>query len=502
MPHQPLQAPFSERVIYDELIYEPIFDNCSAATLLHIARTCRASHRAITAYCRVAFNIDRLLSRFFPSPVPLCSVICRARHEHSRIFDRTRAFRSLQARTGTLISGSCALQFFDRTVYPESDLDLYVHMRHRREVGRWLVQEGYTYEPTSHQDQNLELEIAKVYEHEQPTLMEKYSRDESCICQVLNFKRCVLDAKRSSVDDRGEHPRAGFRSTEEHSELRVQLIVAKRTPMEVILGFHSACVMNVISYNKAYYLFPQGTLEDRLSMFATSPSGGLQSQESDRYQRAITKYTERGFTLVNPTALSFVRGAGITSKGPQGSPLTCADGFPPIVPRVRPPHPSSASSMPVSSATVAASRSIPVYAESRRTPQKPTFRLGERWIEDSESWVLPLPLTGVVLPQATMEKSLPSVRDPVSICNREVGCEYGAHGVTMHFCFLKIECLKYTYLVQSAELAEHLYLEVHKRAWHMVQIERPPLSVGQIYLDAELMELCEEFRNRCNGQLR
>ena len=238
-----------------------------------------------------------------------------------------------------------------------------------------------------------------------------------------------------------------------------------------------ACVMNVISYNKAYCLFPQGTLEDRLSMFATSPSDGpLQSQESDRYQRAITKYTERGFTLVNPAALSFVRGASITSKGPQGNPLTCADGFSPIVP----PHSSSASLIPASSAAAAASRSIPVYTESRRTPQMPTFRLGERWIDDSESWVLPLPIAGVVLPQATMENSLPSVRDPVSICNWEVGCEYGAHGATMHFRFLEIECLRYTYLVRSAELAEHLYLEVHKRAWHMVQTERPPSSVGQI----------------------
>ncbi|KAH9899412.1 hypothetical protein C8Q73DRAFT_320240 [Cubamyces lactineus] len=505
MPHQSLPTPFSERLLYNEIIYEPLFDECSAATLLRIARTCRAGHRAITTYYRKTFNIDRLLTRFFPSPAPFCSITGCGHHEHSQIYDRARVFRSLQARTGTLISGSCALQFFDRTVYPASDLDLYVHLCHRREVGRWLVQEGYTYEPTTHQDRNLEVEVEKVYE--QPTPVEKYSGNESCIYQVFNFKRSILDAKRLSVDDGREHPLAGSRPPEEHGELRIQLIVAKETPMEVILGFHSTCVMNVISYAKAYCLFPQATLEDRLSMFINSPSDDTLSQKPERYQRAVIKYTERGFTFVHPRSLTAVRGTSTTSEseGSHANLSGCADGLSLVVPRVRPRHSSSASSIGASATTVAPSRLVPI---SEHTPEsrgpvftrKPTFRLGERWIDDSESWVLPLPIAGVALPQAAREDSPPFIRDPVSVCNWEIEHECWSDKVTMHFHVFKIECLRYTYLVKNAELGDHLYLEVHKRAWQVAQIKdlvHP--SVDQNYFDKELIELCEDFRQRSSG---
>ncbi|KIJ42145.1 hypothetical protein M422DRAFT_171479, partial [Sphaerobolus stellatus SS14] len=54
-----------------------------------------------------AFNINDFLKRFLKDP---------------------RKFRSLQTRTGALISGSQALQLLGRTRWPDSDLDLYIYI--------------------------------------------------------------------------------------------------------------------------------------------------------------------------------------------------------------------------------------------------------------------------------------------------------------------------------------------------------------------------------------
>ena len=48
----------------------------------------------------------------------------------------------MQYRTGCVISGSFALQFLDRTFYPESDLDLYVESVYAQEVASWVEEEA------------------------------------------------------------------------------------------------------------------------------------------------------------------------------------------------------------------------------------------------------------------------------------------------------------------------------------------------------------------------
>ena len=77
-----------------------------------------------------AFCVDRLLSRYFTPAEILC-------------------FRELQCVTGALISGSTAVQFFDRETYPDSDLDVYVEHRYVRTLTDWLVKIGYKYKPLS-----------------------------------------------------------------------------------------------------------------------------------------------------------------------------------------------------------------------------------------------------------------------------------------------------------------------------------------------------------------
>ncbi|KAK0431278.1 hypothetical protein EV421DRAFT_1720685, partial [Armillaria borealis] len=46
----------------------------------------------------------------------------------------------------------------------------------------------------------------------------------------------------------------------------VQVIASHGPPMDIILGFHSTCVMNVIGYYFAYCLYPSATIRDRVSV--------------------------------------------------------------------------------------------------------------------------------------------------------------------------------------------------------------------------------------------
>ncbi|KAI0715462.1 hypothetical protein C8T65DRAFT_144725 [Cerioporus squamosus] len=225
-------------------IADSIFSFSSPMTILRIGRTCRVAKQAVRHYFKRAFNVNRLLIRFFPDVL---------------------AFRTLQSRTGTLISGSVALQFFDRDFYPSSDLDLYVHMRHRREVGRWLLQYGYRFAPSSNQAADFE---AAATEALSGIGTAPYGMPG--VAAIMNFIRC------SDVSE----------------DLKVQLIISRKTPMEVVLGFHSTCVMNVISFEKAYCLFPRATLEARLSLLSSSCAG-----RSVRRQASVAKYVARGFTI-------------------------------------------------------------------------------------------------------------------------------------------------------------------------------------------------------------
>ncbi|KAK7696108.1 hypothetical protein QCA50_000751 [Cerrena zonata] len=88
---------FLDRIITNDLIYDLIFDACSARTLVRLLCTCRATSLAVKEYMSRAFNINRLLSRYFSDPM---------------------AFRHLQACTGTVISGSTCAAIFRQILLP------------------------------------------------------------------------------------------------------------------------------------------------------------------------------------------------------------------------------------------------------------------------------------------------------------------------------------------------------------------------------------------------
>ncbi|KAI0338476.1 hypothetical protein BDW22DRAFT_1303432, partial [Trametopsis cervina] len=214
------------------------------ASVLNLKLTCRNMMQVVQRYLRSAFNINRALAHFF---------------------DDVHGFRQLQHRSGLLISGSFALQFMGRLHYAESDLDLFLPMHCRLEVALWLQANGYSFCATEHQAVDLEtvLHAADVEPH-----LANVPYSLPGIFAVLTFRK----------------PTGGLARP-----MTVQLIIAWRTPMEIVLGFHSTCVLNVITYTTAYAMYPRATFEDMRNLVLL---------DTEAQQSALVKYASRGWATV------------------------------------------------------------------------------------------------------------------------------------------------------------------------------------------------------------
>ena len=154
-------------------------------------------HDEVQAYIRRTLVADRILSRFFENLV---------------------GFRRVQRDTGALISGSVPLQELDRALYDGSDLDIYVSRDDAATIVRFVcLCEGYEREtmpidpiapdePTAHDPR-----VPTEQDAQEPAY--DFSLASTGIFEVQNFVRGVQ---------------------------RVQVIVTERTPLHVILNFHSS----------------------------------------------------------------------------------------------------------------------------------------------------------------------------------------------------------------------------------------------------------------------
>jgi hypothetical protein len=179
-------------------IYNAIFSCLPPPDLYRAAMTCRSLHGAVTHFHNLAYNVNRHLSLFFRNPV---------------------ALRKLQAKSGFLISGSNALQFLDRTYYPESDLDLYAYPEHVKQIGMHLIEsEGYTFVPGDKQ----------VADFKNQVVLE---RDLS-----RHSHRVSSNAEFEYADGMNEF----YRFKRKNSNHEVQVISVEISPLDSILYFHSS----------------------------------------------------------------------------------------------------------------------------------------------------------------------------------------------------------------------------------------------------------------------
>ena len=188
-------------------IYDIVFSCLSLRSLVQVALTCHAARKAVAAYKTRAFNVNRHFSRYFTDPI---------------------AFRSLQARTNTLISGSNVLQFLDKTFYPEADLDLYTHPGHSFEVAQFLVAEGYRYAPRESQEQDWKEAIKYNWDGTQRRAIPQEGTDRVYPRREI---RAVWTFEKTGKDE---------------ERLTVQIVEASSSPVESILGFHSSASSSVL----------------------------------------------------------------------------------------------------------------------------------------------------------------------------------------------------------------------------------------------------------------
>lgn len=206
------------RQLFDrDQIYDNLLECCSPATLWRISRTCRISHFAVKDYVARTFNIARHFRRFFADP---------------------DAFRALQARTGAVVSGSNALQFLDRTVYTEADLDLYVSRKYVRDVCEWLLEESgryYRFRPAPHQRRrSLAFEYGRCDQFAGHHTAGDVDHDAT---DVYRGKRIITVLTFESTP-----------TTPEEKMTKVQVIVSEYTPMDCILGFHSSACFTFAAF--------------------------------------------------------------------------------------------------------------------------------------------------------------------------------------------------------------------------------------------------------------
>lgn len=173
----------------------------------------------ITAYLRYAY--DRLLRKY--------------------VSDIER-FRKLMKMSGSIISGSTALQFILTDNWTCNDLDICVPLGQGAHFIEHL---------TNHEGYELDLSLRQTAE----SRSDYYSREGSKIRSVLKLKKHGEDLRIDIV--------------ESETEVALDLVLVSRSSTAFkgrridrplcVQVYHSTCVMDYIDYNSAHCLFPRFT---------------------------------------------------------------------------------------------------------------------------------------------------------------------------------------------------------------------------------------------------
>ncbi|KAJ6578039.1 hypothetical protein B0H19DRAFT_1122167 [Mycena capillaripes] len=221
----------------------------SALELVRLMQTCRSIYYLVLASC---FSLHRLLSTFFGDAT------------------QVDAFRAMQGRTGTIVSGSTVLQFFNRRTWEGSDLDVYVDRPGAALAAFFIVETGYTFNPRKSQEKTVSAQLVQSIKDRAPSYLGRG------IADVLDFHK---------------------------GDKKIQLIVAATTPMEIILSFHSTCVMNIITHDRAITLYPESTFRTKQALIVETVG--------TRQEAGRQKYIDRGWTMMPSPCLDNANELGV-----------------------------------------------------------------------------------------------------------------------------------------------------------------------------------------------
>lgn len=187
----------------------PIFDRICTylqpRELVRLRRTTKELSGFFESLFGSQWNINRPLTRFVSDPV---------------------AFRSGLFVHNAVISGSFALQFLDRVVWEESDLDIF------DEFGPGAARIG----EDSTKSENYEIQAPQPWDHlygREPDIEEVHIHAPE---ENHQANTCV-------------YVRTCIRTPKDQKQRKIQLIVSRRhkSPLSVIFGFYTTAVINILT---------------------------------------------------------------------------------------------------------------------------------------------------------------------------------------------------------------------------------------------------------------
>ncbi|KAH8801866.1 hypothetical protein DL96DRAFT_1774284 [Flagelloscypha sp. PMI_526] len=182
-----------------------------------LRRVCKASLTIVDQYQRRVFSVDRILTRFFT-------------------LEEIKEFRLIQVETDFVISGSAAVQFFERISYPDSDLDLYIEEGQMERLSLFMEKSGYAFKNTPSQPDNIltALQQQDIWATISGEDLDQYGWEGESAIAVFSFEKQL--------------PSGQVR--------KVQAIVSTCEVIATVLAFHSTVVMNIITHQSAISFFP------------------------------------------------------------------------------------------------------------------------------------------------------------------------------------------------------------------------------------------------------
>lgn len=132
-------------------VFDRICSHLSIDSIIALTRTCRGLSTLYHSLIPLQWNVDRLLSRFVQD---------------------SQFFRSQMGKNNALVSGSVAIQFFERVVWKESDLDIYIEEGEKATAfGNYLTEEeGYEFQRATENGPYKMHDIKQVSYHISPRL--------------------------------------------------------------------------------------------------------------------------------------------------------------------------------------------------------------------------------------------------------------------------------------------------------------------------------------------
>ncbi|KAJ7583341.1 hypothetical protein C8J56DRAFT_1055104 [Mycena floridula] len=204
------------------------------ADVIVLRQVSRPLKKDVDAYLVLAFDVECRLHNFLGNR------------------ELIKRFRKALKKSGSLLSGSFMLAFFDRREFRGSDMDIFMPAIFAANVAEVLLMAGFNYVPRRW-DERLWTERLSDYVNWEST--------SDTIIGVLDF-----------YNEKWQN---------------IQIVVTHRAAFDAILSFHSTVVMNAFDGKTAFSIYPLATLNASINL-------ALDLQTS-RGRDAIKKYKDRGY---------------------------------------------------------------------------------------------------------------------------------------------------------------------------------------------------------------